>query len=80
MAIVWHFSPSASQLPSLMYPASHEGACALDAALWEGKDPVYLLSDHLRIMACIDLERAIIRPQVYGCCNTRDAAFEDLAL
>jgi hypothetical protein len=30
--------------------------------LREGKHPVYLLSDHIRIMTCLDLERAIVRP------------------
>jgi len=39
---------------------------------------VYLLSDHVRIMACFNFERAIVCPQVHGVCNTGYAAFENL--
>lgn len=48
--------------------------------LREGKHPVYLLSDHIGIMTGFDLEGAIIRPQVYRCCDTRDATFKYLAI
>lgn len=41
---------------------------------------VYLLSDHVRIMARLDFEGAIVCPQVHGVCNAGYAAFENLEM
>jgi hypothetical protein len=41
---------------------------------------VYLLSDHIRIMACLDFERAIVCPKIYRVCDAGYAAFENLEI
>lgn len=44
--------------------------------LWEGKlFFLYLLSDHIRVVTCLHLEGAVIRPQVDG---VRDAGHSPL--
>lgn len=48
------------------------------SVLREGKIQLYLLSDHIWIMAGFDLERAIVGPQVDRGCYARDSPFEDL--
>jgi len=48
--------------------------------LWEGKHPVYLLSDHVGIMARFHLERAIVCPQVDGGSDTGNTAFKYLTM
>jgi hypothetical protein len=39
---------------------------------------VYLLSDHIWIMARFDFERAIVRPQIHRVRDAGYAAFENL--
>ena len=46
--------------------------------LREGNFQVYLLSDHVWIMTCFDLECAIIGPEIHGGCNTGYSTFEYL--
>lgn len=45
-----------------------------------GRKPLflYLLSDDVGIMTCLDFEGAIVRPEIYGVGNTSNATFIDL--
>ncbi len=53
---------------------------AVDARVKGRKASVYLLSDHVRIMACLDLEGAVVCPQVDRVCDAGDSTLEDLAM
>lgn len=46
----------------------------------EGKSPVYLLSDHVWIMACLNLEGAVVCPEVNRSSNASDPSLEDLKI
>jgi hypothetical protein len=40
--------------------------------------PQYSLSNRIRVVICVDLERAVVGPEVYGGVDTRYPAFVDL--
>jgi hypothetical protein len=49
-------------------PANREG---------QGEERQDLLSNDVVVVRCVHLEGAVVGPQVYGGCNTRDAALVD---
>lgn len=73
----WHSSPFVSYESSERSPYGCVNMSA-DAVLREGKHLIYLLSDHIRIMTCLNFEGTIIGPQIYRCCYTGDSSLENL--